>query len=55
MAGDFNADFGSTNLVAACDFYFLLRISKGKLSYLLGDAVSVVIHDGIIFSLPLTL
>jgi hypothetical protein len=55
MEGDFNADFGSTNLVGACDFYSLLGIGKGKLSYLLGDAVSDVIHDGIIFSLPPTL
>jgi hypothetical protein len=35
--------------------YSLLGIGKGKLSYSLGDAVSVVIHDGIIFSLPPTL
>ncbi len=54
MGGDFNANFGSTDLVRAWDFYFLLGIGKGKLSYLLGDAVSVVIHDGIIFSLPPT-
>jgi hypothetical protein len=27
---------------------------EGKLSYLLGDTFSVVIHDGIIFSLPPT-
>ncbi len=55
VGGDFNANFGSTNLVGMCDFYFLLGIGKGKLSYLLGDVVSVVIHDGIIFSLPPTL
>ncbi len=55
MEGDFNANFGSTDLVGACDFYFLLGIGEGKLSYSLDDAVSVVIHDGIIFSLPPTL
>ncbi len=55
MGGDFNANFDSTNLVGACDFYFSLGIGDGKLSYLLGDAVSVIIHDGIIFSLPPTL
>jgi hypothetical protein len=55
MGGDFNAYFGSTYLDGACDFYSLLGIGKGKLSYSLGDAVSVVIHDGIIFSLPPTL
>ncbi len=53
--GDFNANFGSADLVGTCDFYFLLVIGKGKLSYSLGDAVSVVIHDRMIFSLPLTL
>jgi hypothetical protein len=55
MGGDCNANFGSTNLVGTCDFYSLLGIGEGKLSYLLGDTVSVVIHDGIIFSLPPTL
>jgi hypothetical protein len=55
VGGDFNANFGSTDLVGACDFYSSLGIGKGKLSYSLGDAVSVVIHDGIIFSLPPTL
>jgi hypothetical protein len=55
MGGDFNASFGSTNLVGACDFYSSLGIGKGKLSYSLGDAISVVIYDGIIFSLPPTL
>ncbi len=55
MGGDFNADFGSIDLVGACDFYYSLGIGEGKLSYSLGDAVSVVVHDGIIFSLPLTL
>jgi hypothetical protein len=54
VGGDFNADFGSTNLVGACNFYSSLGIGEGKLFYLLGDAVSVVIHDGIIFSLPPT-
>ncbi len=53
--GDFNANFGSTDLFGACNFYFSLGIRKGKLPYLLGDAVSVVIHEGIIFSLPPTL
>jgi hypothetical protein len=55
VGGDFNADFGSTNLVGACNFYSLLGIGKGKLSYSLGDAISVVTNDGIIFSLPPTL
>jgi hypothetical protein len=55
VGGDCNANFGSTSLVGACNFYSLLGIGEGKLSYLLGDAVSVVIHDGIIFSLPPTL
>jgi hypothetical protein len=55
VGGDFNANFGSTDLVGACNFFSSLVIGKGKLSYLLGDAVSVVIHDGIIFSLPPTL
>ncbi len=55
VGGDFNAHFGSTNLVGMCDFYSLLGIGKVKLSYSLGDAISVVIHDGIIFSLPPTL
>jgi hypothetical protein len=55
VGGDFNTNFGSTDLVGACDFYSLLGIGKGKLSYSLGDAVSVVFHDGIIFSLPPTL
>jgi hypothetical protein len=54
VGGDFNANFGSTDLVGACDFYSLLEIGEGKLSYSLGDAVSVI-HDGIIFSLPPTL
>jgi hypothetical protein len=39
VGGDFNANFGSTDLVGACDFYSLLGIGKGKLSYSLGDAV----------------
>jgi hypothetical protein len=55
VGGDFNADFGSTDLVGTCDFYSSLGIGEGKLSYLLGDAVSVIIHEGIIFSLPPTL
>ncbi len=53
--GGFNANFRSTNLVGVCDFYSSLGIGEGKLSYSLGDAVLVVIHDGIIFSLPPTL
>ncbi len=55
MGGNFNADFDSTDLVGVCNFYSSLGIGEGKLSYSLGDAVSAVIHDGIIFSLPPTL
>ncbi len=48
VGGDFTADLGSTNLVGT-------GLGEGKLSSLLGDAVSFALHDGIIFSLPPTL
>ena len=41
MGGDFTVVLGSTGLVG-------IGLGKGKLSSLLGDAVSFALHDGII-------